>query len=179
MKKVKITYAEGCFDELAEELTQDEIDAIVGEIEDMVESGELFEHSFELTDEEKKKFSPFLMIRWGSDVQGDVDLQSYYLMSVNERLNKHYFDISSTQHKKLQWLLASTVSPGMGTFRHNWLAAKKRDSSNNKSEKLLRELFPHSKPDDIALMAELNDKKELKELARAHGWDDKKIREYL
>ena len=53
MKKVKITFAEGCFDELAEELTQDEIDAIVGEIEDMVESGELFEHSFELTDEEK------------------------------------------------------------------------------------------------------------------------------
>lgn len=53
MKKVKITFAEGCFDELAEELTQDEIDAIVGEIEDMVESGELFEHSFELSDEEK------------------------------------------------------------------------------------------------------------------------------
>ena len=53
MKKVKITFAEGCFDELAEELTQDEIDAIVGEIQDMADSGELFEHSFELSDEEK------------------------------------------------------------------------------------------------------------------------------
>jgi hypothetical protein len=100
-------------------------------------------------------------------------------MSVNERLNKHFFDISGTQHKKLQWLLASTVSPGMGTHRHNWLAAKKREGNNNKAEKFLRELYPHAKVDDIALMAELNDKKELKELARAHGWDDKRIKEYL
>ena len=133
----------------------------------------------DLTDEEKKKFAPFLMIRWGASVEGDADLQAYYLMSVNERLNKHFFDISGTQHKKLQWLLASTVSPGMGTHRHNWLAAKKREGNNNKAEKLLRELYPHAKNDDIALMARLNDKKELKELARSHGWDDKRIKEYL
>jgi hypothetical protein len=132
-----------------------------------------------LTDEEKKKFAPFLMIRWGATVEGAADLQAYYLMSVNERLNKHFFDVSGTQHKKLQWLLASTVSPGMGTHRHTWLAAKKREGSNNKSEKFLRELYPHAKADDIALMAQLNDKKDLKELARAHGWDDKRIKEYL
>ena len=66
-----------------------------------------------LSEDEKKKFAPFLMIRWGASVEGDADLQAYYLMSVNERLNKNFFDISGTQHKKLQWLLASTVSPGM------------------------------------------------------------------
>jgi len=132
-----------------------------------------------LTDEEKKKFSPFLMIRWGATVAGDADLQAYYLMSVNERLNKNFFDISSTQHKKLQWLLATTVSPGMGVQRHNWLAAKKREGGNNKAEKFLREIYPHAKTDDIALMAQLNDKKDLKELAQAHGWDDKRIKEYL
>jgi len=133
----------------------------------------------DLTEEERKKFSPFLMIRWGSVVEGDSDLQAYYLMSVNERLNKHFFDISTTHHKKLQWLLASTVSPGMGTHRHTWLAAKKREGSNSKAEKFLRELYPHAKTDDIELLARLNDKKELKELARAHGWDDKRIKEYL
>ena len=132
-----------------------------------------------LTDEEKKKFAPFLMIRWGASVEGGADLQAYYLMSVNERLNKHFFDVSGTQHKKLQWLLATTVSPGMGTHRHTWLAAKKREGGNNKAEKFLRELYPHAKTDDIALMARLNDKKDLKELACAHGWDDKRIKEYL
>ena len=132
-----------------------------------------------LTDDEKKKFSPFLMIRWGATVAGDADLQAYYLMSTNERLNKNFFDISSTQHKKLQWLLATTVSPGMGRQRHTWLAAKKRDSSNNKSEKFLREIYPNARDDEIALIARINDKSELKELAQAHGWDDKRIKEYL
>ena len=133
----------------------------------------------DLSDEEKKKFSPFLMIRWGSMVEGDEDLQAYYLMSVNERLNKNFFDISSTHHKKLQWLLATTVSPGLGKHRHNWLAAKKREGGNNRAEKFLREIYPLAKADEIALLAKLNDKAELKQLARAHGWDDRRIKEYL
>jgi len=52
LKKLKITYAEGCFDELSEEMTQDEIDALTAEIEDLVVSGELFEYAEELSDEE-------------------------------------------------------------------------------------------------------------------------------
>lgn len=54
MKKLKIIYAEGCFDELAAEMTQDEIDALTAEIEELVESGELFEYSEELTEEESQ-----------------------------------------------------------------------------------------------------------------------------
>lgn len=133
----------------------------------------------DLTDEEKKKFSPFLMIRWGSLVGGDADMQAYYLMSTNERLNKHYFDISTTSHKKFQWLLATTVSPGMGKMRHNWLAAPKRGIGNNKAEKFFAEIYPHAKPDEIKLMAKLNDKSDIKQLAREHGWDDKRIKDYI
>ena len=44
-----------------------------------------------LTAEEKKKFSNFLMIRYGSSVQGSADLQHFYLVATNERLNKHFF----------------------------------------------------------------------------------------
>ena len=47
----------------------------------------------DLTDEEKKKFSNFLMIRWGSSVQGSRDLQEFYVISTNERLNKHFYII--------------------------------------------------------------------------------------
>jgi len=132
-----------------------------------------------LTNEEQKKFSPFLMIRWGSAVEGNSDLQAYYLISCNDRLNKNFFDINTTQHKKLQWLLATTVSPGMGKQYHKWLAAKKKDSANNKSEKFLREVYPHMKDNEISLLAEINTKDELKQLARSQGWDDKKIKEYL
>jgi hypothetical protein len=132
-----------------------------------------------LTDEEKKKFSPYLMIRWGSCVDGDSTLQAYYLLSTNENLNKNFFDISTSQHKKLQWLLATTVSPGMGVHRHQWIGMKKKESGSNKAEKMLKELFPTFKHDEIKLLATINSKDELKALAREHGWEDKKIKEFL
>ena len=73
-----------------------------------------------LTDEERKKFSNFLMIRWGSSIQGSAELQHYYLQSSNHYVNKHFFAIN--RHPKLQWLCATAVSPGLGTQRHQWIA---------------------------------------------------------
>jgi hypothetical protein len=132
----------------------------------------------ELTDEEKKKFSTYLMLRWGSAVQADPQIQSYYLMSLNENLNKHFFSIG--RHPKLQWLCATAVSPGIGTFKHQWIATKKRDSiGSSKSMKFLRELYPTLKDDEIELLRRINTDNDLKELARKHGWDDKRIKSDL
>lgn len=131
----------------------------------------------DLTDEERKKFSNYLMIRWGSAVQGDGDLQAYYLMSCNENLNKHFFDIA--RHPELQWLCATTVSPGMGNFRHDWIKQKKREGSNNKSIKFLRQIYPNYNADELDLLAKINTTDDLKQLARSHGWDDKRIKSEL
>ena len=131
-----------------------------------------------LSEEEKKKFSPFLMIRWGSSVNGSPDLQAYYLISANEKLNKNFFDINTAKHKKFQWLLATTVSPGMGKQYHQWISPKKREN-NNKAIKFLRELYPTAKDDELELLAQLNDTKELKHQARLMGWDDKRIKSDL
>jgi hypothetical protein len=131
----------------------------------------------ELTDEERKKFSNFLMIRWGSSVQGSAELQQYYLLSCNENLNKHFFDLA--KHPELQWLAATTVSPGMGTFRHDWIKQKKRESSGNKAVKFLRQIYPEYNNDELELLARINDAADLKKLAREHGWDDKRIKSEL
>jgi hypothetical protein len=45
----------------------------------------------ELTEEERKKFSNYLMIRWASCVEGSREMQEFYLISTNARLNKHFF----------------------------------------------------------------------------------------
>lgn len=132
----------------------------------------------DLTDEEKKKFSPYLMIRYGSTVGGSADMQAYYLMSCNEKLNKNFFDVSTTQHKKLQWLLATTVSPGMGNQFHQWIAPKKK-TTDNKAIKFIRSLRPELKDDDIKLLSELNSSDELKKLARDLGWEEKQIKKDL
>lgn len=131
----------------------------------------------DLTDEERKKFSTYLMIRWGSSVQGSTELQQYYLLSCNENLNKHFFDLS--RYPDLQWLSATTVSPGMGTFRHDWIKQKKRESSENKTIKFLKNFYPDYKEDELELLAKVNSKEDLKQLAREHGWDDKRIRSEL
>lgn len=54
MKKLKVTYAEGCFDELAEEMTQEELDALTKEIQAMVDSGEIFKNAEPLSEEESE-----------------------------------------------------------------------------------------------------------------------------
>jgi len=131
----------------------------------------------ELTDEERRKFSTFLMIRWGSSVQGSTELQQYYLLSCNENLNKHFFELS--RHPELQWLLATTVSPGMGNFRHDWIKQKKREGSNNRAVKFLRQIYPTYSEDELELLAQINSSADLKQLAREHGWDDKQIKAEL
>jgi hypothetical protein len=120
-----------------------------------------------LTVDERKKFSNFLMIRYGSSVQGGRDLQEFYLISTNERLNKHFFTIN--RHPKLQWLCATTVSPGMGTHRHAWIAPKKKEPGAGSIKKQLSELFPHLKDDELEVLAEINTKKDIEAYVKALG----------
>jgi hypothetical protein len=120
-----------------------------------------------LTVDERKKFSNFLMIRYGSSVQGGRDLQEFYLIATNERLNKHFFTIN--KHPKLQWLCATTVSPGMGTQRHSWIAPKKREPGAGSIKKQLSELFPHLKDDELEVMAEINTKKDIDAYVKSLG----------
>jgi len=128
----------------------------------------------ELTDEERKKFSPFLMIRYGSSVSGSRDLQEFYLIATNERLNKKFFAVNTAQHKKLQWLMSTTVSPGLGNFRHNWIAPRKKEPGAGSMRKQLMELFPHLKDDEIDLLAQITTKKELDIYLRELGQEKSK-----
>ena len=124
-----------------------------------------------LTDEERKKFSTFLMIRWGSSINGSRELQEYYVQSTNHYLNKHFFALS--RHPKLQWLMATAVSPGMGTHRHQWIAPKKKEAGSNEVKKFLLEQFPAMKVTDIETLSNFVTKKDIKEYQREHGHADK------
>jgi hypothetical protein len=125
-----------------------------------------------LTDDEKKKFSNFLMIRYGSSVQGNTMEQAVYLLSCNENLNKNFFAIN--RHPKLQWLCATAVSPDWGTKRHQWIAPKKKEAGASGIRKQLAELYPHMKDDEIALMAQINTKKDIDAYIKQLGQEVKK-----
>jgi hypothetical protein len=125
-----------------------------------------------LTDEERKKFSNFLMIRWGSSIQGSAELQHYYLQSSNHYVNKHFFAIN--RHPKLQWLCATAVSPGLGTQHHQWIAPKKKEAGASGIRKQIAELFPHLKDDEVELMSKINTKKDIDAYLKQLGQEAKK-----
>lgn len=151
-----------------------------------------------LSDEERKQFSTYLMIRWASSVaSGNPEIDQYYLLATNERLNKNFFnltkafdpsveteneksgDVDSKYHDKLNWLATTTISPGIGTQRHEWISAPKRKAASTKAEKFLGKMYPELKADDITLMASLNDTKSLKKLAEAMGMSPEQIKKEL
>ena len=125
----------------------------------------------ELTDEERKKFSNYLMIRWGSSVEGSRDMQEFYVIATNERLNKHFF--TTAKHPKLQWLMATAVSPGMGTHRHTWIAPKKKVAGATSRRKAVTEMFPTYKDDEIDVMCQITTQKEIDEYNRQAGNEKK------
>ena len=120
-----------------------------------------------LTDEERKKFSNYLMIRWGSSVHGSRELQEFYVVATNERLNKHFYAVN--RHPRLQWLMATSVSPGMGVHRHQWIAPKKKESGSSEVKKTLMQLYPNMKISDIETLAAITDSKALTEHLKHMG----------
>ena len=114
-------------------------------------------------------------MRYVSNVQGDADLQAWFVEQTNERVNKHHWTLSKN-HKELLWNLFAATGIG-SSFFHPYLAAGKKEKTN-KIEKLLAELYPAMKISDIKLMAKMMDKKDCEELFDNMGFDKKQRKEY-
>lgn len=128
-----------------------------------------------LSDEERKSFSPFILMRYTSSCQGDADLQEWFLETTNEMVNKNHW-ILSKNHKGLLWKLFAASGAGVQTY-HPYLAAGKKEKVN-KIEKLLCELYPAMKISDIKMIAKMMDKKDITELFDKMGFDKKQRKEY-
>ena len=125
-----------------------------------------------LTDEQKKAFSAWMMMRYCSSVQGRDAANYIYL--TNELVNFQFMEVS--KHPELQWLLLSACGVGKIQF-HPYLKPPNAKKKKNKISEFLYGLYPHSKPEDIELMIKLNSNNELKALAYDYGYDDKTIKD--
>ena len=128
-----------------------------------------------LTDEEKKAFSPFILMRYTANVQGDASLQEWFLETTNEYVNKNHWELSKN-HKPLLWKLFAGTGVGQSMY-HPYLAAGKKAKAN-KIEKLLAEIYPAWKLEDIKILASMMDKKDVEELFDKMGFDKKQRKEY-
>jgi hypothetical protein len=128
-----------------------------------------------LTEAELKEFSPYVLMRYISNVDTrDRDIQEWFVEMTNEMVNKNHWELSKN-HEKLHWLLYSAVGAGIKSF-HPYLPALKKEL--NKIEKLLAELHPTYKLEDIKLLAKLMTEQDIKELFDAMGFDKKDRKVY-
>jgi hypothetical protein len=128
-----------------------------------------------LTPEEKKEFSPFILMRYSSNVQGDTELQEWFLERTNELVNKHHW-VLSKNHKELLWKLFAGCGAGVKTY-HPYLKAGTKEKAV-KIEKLLAELNPAMKLSDIKSWAKMMTKADKEELFDKMGFDKKQRKEY-
>lgn len=74
-KKLKVEFAPGCFDNF--EGTQEELDEMIAEIMRMAETGELAEHSTQMTEEEFNELPDDIkeqLMSFGDDDDGDFEV---------------------------------------------------------------------------------------------------------
>ena len=128
-----------------------------------------------LTDLELKEFSPYVLMRFISNVNTkDRDVQEWFVEMTNELVNKNHWALSKN-HEKLLWLLYAATGAGIKSF-HPYLPALKNEF--NKIEKLLAELHPEYKIADIKLLASLMTEEEITILLKDMGFDKKQQKEY-
>ena len=127
------------------------------------------------TDEERKSFSPYILMRYVSNVQGDRDVQEWFVEMTNELVNKNHWTLSKN-HKGLLWKLFAGCGTGAKAY-HPYLAAGKKEKAV-KIEKLIAELNPAMKMSDVKLQASLMDKNDIEDLFNKLGYDKKQRKEY-
>ena len=128
-----------------------------------------------LTDEEKKVFSPYILMRYTASTQGDREIQEWFVEMTNEMVNKNHWDLSKN-HKALLWKLFAATGAGVNCY-HPYLAAGKKEKAN-KIEKLLCDIYPATKMAEIKMMAKMMSKKDKEELFDKMGFDKKQRKEY-
>jgi hypothetical protein len=128
-----------------------------------------------LSDEEKKSFSPYVLMRFVSNVNGDPDLQEWFLEMTNETVNKHHW-VLSKNHKNLLWKLFAATGVGI-TAQHPYIAASKKEKIS-KIEKLIAEINPTMKLNEVKILASMMTKEDINQLFDDLGFDKKKRKEY-
>jgi hypothetical protein len=128
-----------------------------------------------LSDQEKKEFSPYVLMRYVSNVQGDTDIQEWFLETTNELVNKDHW-VLSKNHKGLLWKLFAGCGAGVKTY-HPYLKAGTKEKAI-KIEKLLADIYPAAKLADIKMLAKMMTKKDKDELFDKMGFDKKQRKEY-
>lgn len=114
-----------------------------------------------LTEEQRKKFVPFMMVHWISSLSSSGSTSEYYVRSVDYYANTHMFNDMVQKHPQLQWLMLCAASPGMGKQYHKWIphlpvkTSQYREPAKLKDIKdYYQKLYPKAAAGDLTAISE-------------------------
>jgi len=123
-----------------------------------------------LTDEQKKDFSPWLAMRFASSCKDNAE---HYLLMVNDFVNADFGTMYN--HPELQWKLIALCGIGYKQF-HPWIKPGKK-KGKNKIQAEISKLHPNMRYDELDLFESLNTKADLKNMFKDAGYPDKEIKD--
>ena len=109
--------------------------------------------------------------RYISSVKGNYEKTALAVFKVNEYYNTNWNVLGGTNHVKLQWQLLCVAGKTGKTQFHPWIGLKKKKDDSSKAVKLLAQIYPDMKMDEVETLARISTKKEIKELAKEHGYE--------
>lgn len=98
-----------------------------------------------LTEEQKQKFTPYMLVIFLSSVAGKIELQQYHLLSTNEFANRYLFNDQIQDHPKLQWLMLCASGLGKGKQFHSYISSIKESITSLKEKATIKDIKEYYK----------------------------------
>jgi len=128
-----------------------------------------------LNEKELKEFSPYALMSFSSNRSHNIpDVEEWYVETTNEFVNKNHWQFGS-RHKELLWKLYAATGTGEKTA-YQYL--KPLTVGIDRFEKLLCDLYPAWKIEDVKLLASLMTREDRHDLFDKMGFDAKERKEY-
>lgn len=107
-----------------------------------------------LTDDQKKKFVPFMLLQWMSSSKGSN--QRELLQNVNRVANRYLFNEYVQKHPKLQWLMLCSASINKGKMFHQYVPQLSSEVKNLRNPTNIKDatdfftkIYPKANQSDI------------------------------
>jgi hypothetical protein len=128
-----------------------------------------------LSDEEKKGFSPWLIQRYLSSVESPKnEIIEHYLTFTNDMVNVDYSTIKD--HPELMWKLMSLVGYDGDVRKHPYIAPGKGKKKKGNAFKLwLHDQYPHLNEQEIEVWFGMFTKEQAKDMLEQYQVKDKDV----
>jgi len=129
-----------------------------------------------LTDEERKGYSPFLLMRYMSSLSPQSPMQSYAVLATNDLVNLGFFSLG--KHPELQHKLMCLAGTGRKQYRP-YVGAKNAKSKTKVVDEFLLGLYPSINAEELSLLKSQLDKESLRQLGKDAGLSDSELKELV